>query len=297
LALRRFIAVRGQVAKIYSDCGTNLIGSHNIDRREQDKVEDVEFPKLQRELATTGVVWEFNVPTASQRMGFVERRIRVLRALMSSTLVETGKRLLDREEISTFFAEVCHIINSTPFTAVGSAEDPAPLTPLMLLTLKEGTHPEEHEYGPADLLEYGKNRWRRVRYLGDLFFKRFAVEFLHELNQRRKWLRPTRPLATGDVVILKEKNTRRNHWPLATVVEASPGHDGLVRTARVRTAHTGPDGKISFRFYDRPCTSLVVLVPAGEPDTPTGQRDAGTDRESPSDHGPDDEEECNVPDV
>jgi hypothetical protein len=235
-----------------------------VDAAERKELGEVDFEGLKAELqATAGVTWEFNVPTASQRMGLVERRIRVLRNLMQATLLETGKRLLDREELCTFFAEVCYISNETPLTdTVGATEDPAPLTANMLLNLKEGSHPDEGPYGPADMLEYGKKRWRRVQFLSSLFYTRFKAEYLHELNQRRKWLRPTTALAVGDTVIMKEKGLKRSEWRLARVDAVEPGHDGLVRSARVKAAHTAPDGTVTMRVYDRPCTGLVVLVPA-----------------------------------
>ena len=74
------------------------------------------------------------------------------------------------DEFQTFVVESSSIVNSTPLWEVSDdPNDPFPLTPSMLLTLRESPHPPLPEtFGEDDLLAYGKSRWRRVQILATL---------------------------------------------------------------------------------------------------------------------------------
>jgi hypothetical protein len=67
----------------------------------------------------------------------------------------------------------------------------------------------------------------------------------------------------GDIVIVKEEGSIRNRWPLAKVVEVTPGRDGLVRHVTVQMADSRIDNK-GKRLHppkrlERPIQKLVVL--------------------------------------
>ena len=63
------------------------------------------------------------------------------------------------------------------------------------------------------------------------------------------------PIAVGDMVILRNDNTRRMFWKLAKVEELLPSSDGVVRSAKVRV--NGQGGKpITLR---RPIQHLIPL--------------------------------------
>ena len=62
-------------------------------------------------------------------------------------------------------------------------------------------------------------------------------------------------MAVGDMVILRNDNTRRMFWKLAKVEELLPSSDGVVRSAKVRV--NGEGGKpITLR---RPIQHLIPL--------------------------------------
>ena len=63
-------------------------------------------------------------------------------------------------------------------------------------------------------------------------------------------MRETRPLQTGDLVLIVEDDEPRGHWPLARVVRPIPGADGRVRAAEVKTASG---------VYTRPTDRLCLL--------------------------------------
>ena len=61
-------------------------------------------------------------------------------------------------------------------------------------------------------------------------------------------------LAVGDIVILKDYQTKRAFWKLCKILEVIPGKDGNVRAAKVEVASV--KGKKVFR---RPLQHLIPL--------------------------------------
>ena len=70
------------------------------------------------------------------------------------------------------------------------------------------------------------------------------------MQRRQKWVKDVPNLNVGDLVLLLDENSPRGSWPLGLVKEISTGRDGLVRSARVKTATTE---------LVRPITKLVIL--------------------------------------
>ena len=141
---------------------------------------------------------------------------------------------------------------SRPLSAIPSdADDPRPLTPSMLLNMKERPiSAPPGDFTREDL--YARRRWRRAQYLADQFWIRWRREYLQNLQRRTKWQVPKPNLEVDDLVIIKDASTHRNNWPLGRVANAIQSADGKVRKAEVRRA----DGKIMLR----PVKELVFLM-------------------------------------
>ena len=168
---------------------------------------------------------------------------------MRSILVSlAGQQLLDDEGLSTLLCIVEGIINGRPLTKLSDdPRDLLPLTPNDLLLLRSGpTLPPGH-FTKQDAY---RRRWRQVQYLADVFWTRWVKEYLPSLQQRQKWLHPTRNFQPGDLVLIFHENTPRCQWPLGLVTEACAGADGLVRVVQVKT-HSGT--------YTRPIHKLCLL--------------------------------------
>ena len=164
-----------------------------------------------------------------------------------------GPFQLTHELLVTLMAEVMGIVNSRPIAVVPSdAEQPQPLTPNMLLTMK--TKPlisPPSTFTSQDL--YSRQYWRRVQYLADQFWSRWKQKYLQSLQPRSKWNERQRDLEVGDIVIMKEE-TPRNEWHLAKVIEAIKSEsDGKVRKVKIIMEK---DGK---KIYLRPTSELVYL--------------------------------------
>lgn len=123
----------------------------------------------------------------------------------------------------------------------------------MLLTQKSGVPPPPGDFTDKDL--YTK-QWRQVQALANQFWTRWSREYLPSLQQRQKWTVPRRNLQVGDLVLLRDKQTVRNYWPMAIVMTTFPGKDGHVRKVEIKTTDQGDT-----RTFLRPVAEVVLLLP------------------------------------
>ena len=86
--------------------------------------------------------------------------------------------------------------------------------------------------------------------MANIFWKRWLKEYLPTLQQRAKWTKPRRCLASRDLAFIADDNIQRGKWPLGRVTEVFTGKDGNVRAAKVKTATT---------ILTRPITKLCFL--------------------------------------
>ena len=155
------------------------------------------------------------------------------------------------EMLTTLLVIAEGTINNRPLTpASDDPNDLEPLTPNHLLI-----------HRPASVLPglfnendlYCRRKWRQVQYLADVFWRRWAKEYLMTLRQRTKWHSACRNVEENDLVLVISNNTPHNNWPVGRVIETYSGADGLVCSARVRLRDTE---------LVRPITKLCILEEA-----------------------------------
>jgi len=252
-ALKRFEALRGKVKLYRSDRGTNFVGA--TDSLKIDAV-NVEEKKIVDHLYQTGTKWIFNAPHSSHMGGVWERLIRICRKILESMLAETPYKTLTHEVLSTFMAEVCAIVNNRPIVNVSTdPENPFILSPATILTQKVGIDHVEDSVGEIDTKDLLKTEWKRVSALSEIFWNRWKKEYLHTLQERRKWCCAKPSLTEGDVVLLKDRSVCRTQWPYGIVVRAIQSEDGKVRKVELKVMR---DGKPV--VYTRPISELILLV-------------------------------------
>ena len=257
-ALRRFFAIRGRSKTVRSDRGTNFVGTVN---------QSPEFESLMREEEFHGIKWDFHPVGASHYGGFYERRIGAVRRVLEATLARQRCRL-NRDDFITVLYEAAAVVNSTPLYGLsGDAGDALPLSPAMLLTLKEPGGRLMEATSERDLMATGKRRWRRAQHLADSFWSMWRDNYLHELTTRRKWKVDKAPLKKDDVVLIREKNTPRCDWRMGRVSRPISGADGRVRRAVV----TLVSAKGQQKETERAVTDLVIVVAAEEEQDPNSQ--------------------------
>ena len=250
-ALRRFISIRGPVTQFRSDRGTNFIGGVSELNIESDFVEKDPVKSF---LTSNKIVWKFNPPHASHMGGVWERMIGVSRRILDSMLLREGSKNLTHEVLTTLLAEVCAIVNGRPLVPVSTdPESPCVLSPSMLLTQKTQTdNISSQSIGTKDML---KSQWKQVQYLAEEFWSRWRKEYLHRLQTRQKWTDVQRNIVEGDLVLLRDKELHRNHWPDGIVEKTFLSADLNVRKVQVRIVR---DGKTA--SYVRPVSELILLL-------------------------------------
>lgn len=253
-ALRRFFAIRGPVRLLRSDQGTNFIGA----RKELGIASNLDCDAIRNHLSDSGCTWLFNPPHAPHMGGAWERMVGVAKRILNAMLLQHGSTRLSHEVLTTFLAEVTAIVNARPLVPVSTdPEDPVLLTPATLLTQKIGSLSAPP--GKFDSNDVSRRQWRHVQHLAQTFWNRWKNQYLPLLQPRKKWVDDIPNLSPGSVVLMKNKERKRNEWPLGLVTRVFPSKDGKIRQVELRTRN-----KDCARPLVRPISELILLIPALE---------------------------------
>ncbi|XP_063390115.1 uncharacterized protein LOC134675735 [Cydia fagiglandana] len=249
MSLRRFIARRGSPTTIFSDNGTNFVGSSRELRSLHDN-SVVEYATNHK------IDWRF-IPPASPFMGGAwERLVRTVKAALRSCLTNQP---LKEEVLSTLLLEAESIVNSRPLTYVPSSPDaPEALTPFHFILGSSSVVPWTTSLTDADLSR--RCDWRRTLRLADQFWARWLREYLPTLRARGP-NNNSLNLSEGDVVLIADPTLPRGLWPLGTVAKVYLGPDGAVRVADVHTR-----GGV----LRRPARKLILMEAAPQPVATSG---------------------------
>ena len=94
----------------------------------------------------------------------------------------TKEQVLDDESLTTLMCEVESIVNNKPITKVSDdPKDMEALTPNHLLLLRKGPELPPGIFTRNDC--YSRRKWRQVKYLADLFWKRWTRKYLPRLQE------------------------------------------------------------------------------------------------------------------
>ena len=93
-------------------------------------------------------------------------------------------------------------------------------------------------------------RWQLIQKISDIFWKRWAIDYLHSLQKRYKWVDKQFNLEIGDMVLVKHDSLPPFRWLLGRIIKCNSGKDELMRTVRVKTASSE---------YERSITQICLL--------------------------------------
>lgn len=244
-ALRRMIARRGAIRQIWSDNGTNFVGTNNFLQSIYKKQDEWAYGSVASEFK---IDWKFNTPYAPHHGGLHEAAVKSAKHHLKRVI---GAQNLTFEEYATLLSQVEACLNSRPLNPLSDDQnDLTALTPAHFLVgeqLVTLTEPENlNEINPGRL-----TRWELVQQMNQHFWQRWQAEYIESLSQRSKWRDKERNIEVGDLVLLKEDNLAPSHWLLGRVKQIFPAPDGLVRSVLVSTVHGD---------YKRPITKMGVLI-------------------------------------
>ncbi|XP_055713132.1 uncharacterized protein LOC129807708 [Phlebotomus papatasi] len=243
-AFKRFVSRRGLPAHVYTDNGTNFVGSakelKRLLKEHQTRKELSDFS------SGLHVQWHFNPPGAPHQGGLWEAAVRSFKHHFSRIV---GTVSLTYEELNTVVIQIEAVLNSRPLVAItDDPRDPTSLTPGDFLTWGALT---QMPVAQGDIERTDRvQRWELCTKLQYDFFKRWKRDYLHTLQQRHRWNKESPNLVPGDVVLLKSDVAPSLEWPIGLVEKVFPGTDQRVRVAQV---------KINGRSFLRPVTKLVKL--------------------------------------
>jgi len=125
-ALRRFTSRRGLCRTLWSDCGTNFVGA-DAKLRQFFSASSLDQRRIGKQLASEGIRWRFNPPSAPHFGGVREAAVKSLKHHLRRTI---GGATLTFEEMTTLLTQVEACLNSRPLQALtDDAEDLSALTP------------------------------------------------------------------------------------------------------------------------------------------------------------------------
>ncbi|KAK6765375.1 hypothetical protein RB195_025336 [Necator americanus] len=249
-AFRRFVAGRGKPKSVTCDnAPTFLLGSRIInDSLEKITTDEEILHHTNNQL----IEWNHITPYSPWKGGFYERLIKSVKHALFKVI---GKRIITREPLCTFFAEIEGCISSRPLTYQESDFDNniSTLRPIdflqrdMYITLPLRFSNEEQAdptYLPSSeaarletrlqtekalqssysLTERYWNIWR-THYLPALY-----EQHRQKINDQRG---STKAPRKGEIVLLSDPCQKRNYWKMARITKLLPSKDGPVREVEV----------------------------------------------------------------
>lgn len=206
---------------MYTDNGKNFIGAANELKRHLRELRSDN--DLRNRLSSEGTSWHFVPPHAPYFGGLWEAGVKSVKTHLRRIM---GKLKFTFEEFSTLLARIEATLNSRPIAPLNdNVEDFAYLTPGHFLTGTPMTSVPEPslECTPENRL----NRWETIQRISQIFWKKWAIDFLHSLQKRYKWSSLNPNISVGDLVLLKQDEQPPAHWPLGRIIDCNPGPDNL----------------------------------------------------------------------
>ncbi|XP_062704329.1 uncharacterized protein LOC109403153 [Aedes albopictus] len=231
-ALQRFVSRRGKCAKLISDNATNFVGANNDLKELHELFNSQPFlRKLQDFTEEKAIQWIYIPPRAPSFGGLWEAGVRSLKHHLCRTL---GEAILTFEEMTTVLTRIEATLNSRPLCAL--SDDPTDynaLTPGHFLIFRPLNAVAEPDLTSANM--HSLSRWDKIKQYVQHFWRRWNVDYIHQLQQRSKWHTKV-SVEVGQLVIVREDNVPPQQWLLGRIEELFPGKDDIVRVVTVRTA-------------------------------------------------------------
>lgn len=243
-SFKRFVGRRGLPTDVYSDNGTNFVGADKILQKLIRA--NTNFNEILYDTTKRGIKWHFIPPRSPHFGGIWEAAVKSLKKHLIRII---GNLVLTFEELSTVVIQIEASLNSRPITPL--SDDPTDLnalTPGHFLIGRELLATPVEDLTDRNINHL--NRWNLLSKIHQDVWKRWKNEYLHNLQDRKKWKQAKKESKIGDMVLLKEDNLPPNKWSLARVIHVHPGDDGHIRVVTVKT---------SSGTFKRPITKIFPL--------------------------------------
>ncbi|XP_062714016.1 uncharacterized protein LOC134290827 [Aedes albopictus] len=208
-ALKRFISRRSHPNEIWSDCGTNFVGTDNW-LKEIQGARQTHNEAAGRFLSNLGIKWMFNPPSAPHRGGIWEAAVKSAKKHLVAVL---GSEAATYEDFSTVLAQVEACLNSRPLCPLSTNPDSyEALTPGHFLVGQPiNLIPEpDVRHIPMNRLD----KWQLLHKHTTEIWKRWRDEYVSSLQPRSKWRTTEANVEKDQLVLVKNDNVPPAQWEL-----------------------------------------------------------------------------------
>ena len=282
--VRRLMAVRGNVRKIISDPGSQLVrASAELCEWRQgwDKTQ------LERFGHDKGIEWKFIMANSQHQNGVSEVMVKMVKGVQKALLTAVGDTKLSLNEFFTLLAEVGNLINERPIGIKPNEKSATDyLSPNSLLLGRCSDRINSGPFEPDQVITDDpgdiKSRFLLVQAITNQFWKVWLKLYFPSLLLRQKWHTDRRNMEVGDICLLKDSNVFRGEWRLCEVTKAMRDERDKVRNVQVtvkpKQSGSGPYIVTKPIYLNRHVNNLILLVPVSERDPqpqPQAQGDQG----------------------
>ena len=270
--VRRLMAVRGNVRKITSDPGSQLVrASAELCEWRQGWNND----QLVRFGNEKGLDWEFIMANSQHQNGVSEIMVKMVKGVQKSLLTALGDSKLSLNEFFTLLAEVGNLINERPIGIKPNDKSATDyLSPNSLLLGRCSDRISGGPFEPNQVVisnpENIKSRFLLVQAITDQFWTVWLKLYFPSLLIMQKWHTAQRNMEVGDICLLKDSNVFRGEWRLCEVTKAMKDEKNKVRNVQVlvkpKQSGSGPYIATKPIYLNRHVNNLILLVPVDERD-------------------------------
>ena len=137
------------------------------------------------------------------------------------------------EEFETLLFKVESILNSRPLYPLSDTLDDLEfLTPGHFLIGAPLVSIPNHDL--SDLRLNQLSRWQLIQSRVQIIWDKWSKDYLHSLQQRRKWFTPNSQPTLGQLVLICESSNPL-HWRRGRIIKLYPGSDDLTRVVLLKT--------------------------------------------------------------
>ena len=229
MAFQRFCAENSTPRFILSDNASEYV---RASKELQAVLKTISSDEVRKTLGEKGFIWRFSPAVSPQHNSVSESLIKGAKDAIYKTF--TGKHLTETE-LTTAMKLAQARMNSRPVMAISDNKEDGNLLTLTPHHLKMGK-PLTILLSSLNEIDIEKlqkmkiaTRWNQRKILKSIFFVRFIHEYFDSLK-KLSTDRQRQQLKVNDVVLLmNERKTKHDAWPIAKVEQVLTSHDGIVR--------------------------------------------------------------------
>ena len=269
IAYSAYVSCRGIPSFIHSDKGSQLVSAQ---KDVSGETLNYDWSMITSSTSKQGTSWQFAPAGAQWRNGATEAFVKKFKRSFYHLYKDTR---FNFSELNCAVKRIANILNDRPVSAQrgtthNSADDfPQPLTPNMLITGRNATHPL---YNYDDISD-AHLRKAYIEELEGAWWNQYKAQCFASLVPTRKWLDAKRNMCVGDIVLIRyTSKSFPGSYRLGRVEQVEVDKDNLVRTCTVKyqlikpisSTNAATTQDVLAKEIRVPVQRLVLILPVEE---------------------------------